>query len=947
MNEQKKNSNIILQFFKQIFHPTNRHYFRITYQVVWNLFLIVIIVGIIGLAFAGGVGAGYFASLVKDEPIRSKEELAKGIYNYEETSEIYFANDILLGKLRTDLEREEVPLSRISTSLKNAVIATEDEYFYEHEGVLPKAIFRALFQEFSNSSNQTGGSTLTQQLIKQQILSNQVSFDRKAKEILLALRVESFFEKDAILEAYLNVSPFGRNSSGRNIAGVQAAAEGIFGIPASELNLAQSAYIAGLPQSPFGYTPFTNEGTVKSNLEPGLNRQKTVLSRMYHVGFISEKEYETALTYDVTKDFIQAQPPAFEQYPWLTTEIEKRAKKIISIYLAKQDGYTEADFNNNEQARKQYIEMADKAIRQNGYNIHTTINKEMYDKMQKAAASFNHYGKNKTEEKEDLVTGKMMTVEEPVELGAVLIENKTGKILSFVGGRNFKREETNHATSALRSNGSTMKPLLVYAPGIELGTLAPGTLVIDGPYAIPDGGNIWQPKNSSGTFTGLSSARKALKDSQNTSAVKFYLDIIHNKPVQYLEKMGFSTLTEVDYSNPSMALGALNKGVTVEENTNAYATLANDGQFIDAYMIEKISTKKGEIIYEHKSNPINVFSPQTAYLTIDMMRDVLINGTARTAKSRLKFSSDFAGKTGTSQDTKDSWFVASNPNVTLGVWTGYDTPKTLNYSYNGLSYSQRTQYLWADLMNTVYTVDQTLIAAKTNFNRPSGIVSRSTESLYGISPTLLSQANVRGFDLFPANYAQKVAKATTSSASFISLGNKKYLALDSTPREFVEHGTILSKEFLQKLGGKYLSHSYVSSALGGMTTGASQLHDNGRAPLAMTLSLHNKTITWNRHTDGDVIGYRVYKNNQKTATIKADQKLSYKGSAGEYIVKAVDISGKESPSSNIITIEEPITPPETVPSDATVPIEPSQPITAPKTEQKPIPDPTHESNPSD
>lgn len=315
MNKQKKKINIILHYLKQIFHPTNRHYFRITYQVIWNLFLIMIIVGIIGLAFAGGVGAGYFASLVKDEPIRSKEELAKDIYNYEETSEIYFANDVFLGKLRTDLEREEIPLSKMATHLKNAVIATEDEYFFEHDGVLPKAIFRALFQEFSNSSNQTGGSTLTQQLIKQQVLSNQVSFDRKAKEILLALRVESFFEKDAILEAYLNVSPFGRNSSGRNIAGVQAAAEGIFGVPASELNLAQSAYIAGLPKSPFGYTPFTNEGTVKSNLEPSLNRQKIVLSRMYHVGFISEKEYETALAYDVTKDFIPAHPPAFEQYP--------------------------------------------------------------------------------------------------------------------------------------------------------------------------------------------------------------------------------------------------------------------------------------------------------------------------------------------------------------------------------------------------------------------------------------------------------------------------------------------------------------------------------------------------------------------------------------------------------------------------------------------------------
>ena len=213
--------------------------------------------------FAGSVGAGYFASLVKDEPLRSKEEMREQIFNYEETSEIYFANDIYIGKLRTDLERRETSLATISPLVINAVLATEDEYFREHKGIVPKAVLRGLLQDVTNSSTQTGGSTLTQQLIKNQILTNEVSYERKAKEILLAMRVEHFMTKEEILEAYLNIIPYGRNASGRNIAGIETAAEGIFGVKASELNLPQAAYIAGIPQAPFKYTPFTNKGECK------------------------------------------------------------------------------------------------------------------------------------------------------------------------------------------------------------------------------------------------------------------------------------------------------------------------------------------------------------------------------------------------------------------------------------------------------------------------------------------------------------------------------------------------------------------------------------------------------------------------------------------------------------------------------------------------------------
>ncbi|MED4691758.1 transglycosylase domain-containing protein, partial [Peribacillus frigoritolerans] len=450
-NNQKDRFQTVWKQLTRFFQSEKTHKnARVTYQVIWNLTLILIIVGILGFSFAGGVGAGYFAALVNDEPVRSKEDLKKDIYNYEETSEVYFADEVYLGKLKSDLEREEVSIDKVSKHLKNAVIATEDEYFYEHDGVVPKAILRAIYQEFSNANVQSGGSTLTQQLIKNQVLTNEVSFERKAKEILLALRVEKFFEKEEILETYLNVSTLGRNSSGRNIAGVESAAEGIFGVEAKDLTLPQSAFIAGLPQSPFGYTPYTQKGKLKENQKPGINRMKTVLKRMYSNGYITKEEYAKANAYDITKDFIGKTEMPSEKYPWLINEIEKRSIEILSVSLAKEDGYEEKDLKNDD-LKAQYLALADRKLRQNGYKVYTTVNKKIYDKMQEVTKNYPNYGYDKAGE--------------PVEAGAILIEDKTGKIISFVGGRDFKRKQYNHSTASLRSNGSTMKPLVIYGPG--------------------------------------------------------------------------------------------------------------------------------------------------------------------------------------------------------------------------------------------------------------------------------------------------------------------------------------------------------------------------------------------------------------------------------------------------------------------------------------------------
>lgn len=904
----------ILQYFN---NPRLIKGTRITYGVVWNLFLLFLVIGLISLGFASGAGAGYFASLVKDEPIRSKESMKIDIYNYEETSELYFANDIYLGKLRSDLDREEVELENISEHLKNAVIATEDEYFNEHNGVVPKSIIRAILQEVLNSDIKTGGSTLTQQLIKNQILTNEVSFERKAKEILLALRLETFFEKDQILEAYLNVSTFGRNSSGRNIAGVQTAAKGIFGVNAKDLNLPQAAYIAGLPQSPSRYTPFTSSGEIKENLEPGITRMKTVLNRMLTNGYINDTEYQNALKYDITKDFIEPKKSSIERYPWLTIEIESQATKILAFKLAKEDGYEEDDLNENEELYDNYLVLANRDLRQNGYKIYSTIDKEIYDKMQEIVKNFQYYGSDKPEKKKDLDTGEIVQVMEPVETGSMLIDNKTGRIISFVGGRDHNREQINHATQALRQNGSTMKPLLVYGPGLELGKIQPGSIIADVEFTPKGMGKAW-PHNFDNSEHGLTSVRNALQWSYNIPAVKTYMQTIDQRPITYLEKMGITSLTDGDAHHLSMALGGLTRGVTVEENTNAFATLANYGKFVDAYLIEKIETKDGVLIYEHESKPVEVFSPQTSYLTLDMLRDVVQKGTGASLQGYLNFSSDWAGKTGTSQDYNDIWFVATNPNVTMGIWMGYDTPKSIQNNYKGLSYTRRNILLWSELMNAAYDVRPEFVDPDETFKMPGGIVRRSYCTLSGLLPSDLCQkAGLVAEDIYNVKYVPKKVDDNLIEGKYVVVDKKAYRVPKNAPLEFVQEGIMIKKEFLELHDLKNLKDIEKIFPKNDkwknlVITEEAELKDNGYPPTAITsLSLKAGKLTWNKHPHTDIIGYRIYKAANYTntftqvASIAASNELQLainSKTIAAYYVTAVDVNGNESPPSKILTV---------------------------------------------
>ena len=902
---------------------------RITGGVFWNLALLFIILATTAVIFIGSVGAGYFASLVKDEPLRSKKEMRDQIFNYEETSEIYFANDIYIGKLRTDLDRRETSLASVSPMVVNAVLATEDEYFREHNGIVPKAVLRGLLQDVTNSATQTGGSTLTQQLIKNQILTNEVSYERKAKEILLALRVEHFMNKEEILEAYLNIIPYGRNASGRNIAGIETAANGIFGVKAAELSLPQAAYIAGIPQAPFKYTPFTNKGIIKNEetLQPGIDRMKTVLSRMRDVGYISEAQYNESIKYDITKDFREPEERAEDKYPWLTVELETRAKKVISEMLAEKDGIDPTRLQEELNLYDKYMILADRDVRSKGYRIFSTIDQDMYDSMQEAAKDFKYYGHTYKKKITDSETGEEKEVDVPVQVGSIMIENSTGKILSFVAGRDYDLEALNHATQAYRSNGSTMKPLLAYGPAIEYGVIGAGSPVVDVKFTRSY--DNYSPSNyTESQELGIIPAREALASSQNLTALRLYDSILDKRPATFLEKMGFSKLTKGDYENLSTTIGGLTHGATVEENANAYSTFANGGQFIDAYMIEKIEDLDGNVIYEHQVQPVEVFSTETAYMVTDMLRDVLSEGTATRAKSMLKFSSDFAAKTGTTQEHKDVWLVGYNPAITLGVWLGYDQPKTL-YAFNNTYHqpSTRVNMLWATLMNKMYDTKPELVGTSEKFEQPENVVSASFCGISGLAPSeACSNAGLVRTDLFNKN----VFLPTQPDDSFVSstsviVDDRSYVALPSTPTEFVQMGGYgLNQTFIDRmlgrLGGdasKLLPYRQGRSVVSGARFDADNV-----APAAVTANIDGTLLSWSKSDSNDVIGYRVYnitpQGRSLVSTLKSNggRKISVDLNKS-YIVVAVDITGLESAYSNEVgqTFVEPEPVDETVPVD--------------------------------
>ena len=642
------------------------------------------ILGFIGGLFGAGVALGYGVALFDKAKVPQAEDLVKQVKNISSISEIVYADGSVIASIESDLLRTSVSSEEISDNLKKAIIATEDEHFLEHKGVVPKAVIRATLGTFAGLGSSSGGSTLTQQLIKQQVVGDAPTLARKATEIVDALALERSMSKDEILTTYLNVAPFGRNHKGQNIAGAQQAAEGIFGIDANKLSIPQAAFLAGLPQSPITYSPYENTGELKSDedLELGLKRAKDVLYNMYRTGSLTKEEYNQYKDYNLKQDFLSSGSVNVISRDYLYYTAMAEAIDRTYDYLVQQDNVPSQELKN-EAIQKAYRKRAEQELSTGGYKITTTINKKVHTAMQNAVA---RYGSLL-----DDGTGR-------VEVGNVLMDNQTGAILGFVGGRDYQDNQNNHAFDTKRSPASTTKPLLAYGIAIDQGLMGSETILSNYPTNFANGNPIMYA-NSKGT--GMMTLGEALNYSWNIPAYWTYR-MLREKGVDvkgYMEKMGYEI---PEYGIESLPMGG-GIEVTVAQHTNGYQTLANNGVYHQKHVISKIESSDGKIIYEFQDKPVQVYSKATATIMQGLLREVLSSRVTTTFKPNLASlnstlaSADWIGKTGTTNQDENMWLMLSTPKLTLGGWIGHDDNHSLS---RRAGYSNNSNYM-AHLVNAI------------------------------------------------------------------------------------------------------------------------------------------------------------------------------------------------------------------------------------------------------
>ena len=701
--------------------------FNVIMSTIRSLMRFVIALLFVGGGLALGLLLGYFSGLMSQESVPTYASMKRQISDVKQSSELYFANNVKLDNVKSDLLRKQISSSEMSPYLKKAIVATEDSDFYNHNGVVPKSLIRAVLGEVAGASVQTGGSTLTQQLVKMQLLSSETTWKRKATEIMLAMRVNKYFSKDEVLESYLNVATFGRNNAGQNIAGVEEAAQGLFGVSAKDLSLPQAAFIAGLPQSPSVYTPYTQSGAIKDDVSLGMKRKDVVLFRMYRNGDITEKQYQAAKKVDL-KSQLQSQGTATEQtvkYGYVYNLLLSRARTILIKQLVQQDGRNFTKVKADDALYTKYYNQADTLLKTKGYRIDSTINRSIYDELQDATTqASSSFGQSYTETAYDTNLKKQVTITEPVQVGSIVLDNTTGKVIAFVGGRDYDESQVNHAFDTLRSPGSTMKPLLVYGPAVENQVINTQTQLADFPRSF----NGYKPSDyGQKILNKFVPVETALKFSYNLPAVNLYNYLLNKakvNPASYLEKMGI-TLTSKETSELGIALGGTSQGITVQQDASAFATYANAGTHVDPYVISKITAPDGKVVYQHKEVKTKVYSESTAYIMQHLLKQVVKSGTASALNWRLNFDTNNVwGKTGTNNDNKDIWFVGSTPGITMATWMGYDNFYGNQHVLSDNASAINLSY-WSSLANTIHTNQPGLLKLSQSMKKPSGVKSHS------------------------------------------------------------------------------------------------------------------------------------------------------------------------------------------------------------------------------
>ncbi|WP_261022818.1 penicillin-binding protein PBP1B [Streptococcus mitis] len=705
------------------------------------------ILGFIGGLFGAGVALGYGVALFDKAKVPPAEDLVKQVKNVSSISEIVYADGSVIASIESDLLRTSVSSEEISDNLKKAIVATEDEHFLEHKGVVPKAVIRATLGTFAGLGSSSGGSTLTQQLIKQQVVGDAPTLARKATEIVDALALERVMGKDEILTAYLNIAPFGRNHKGQNIAGVQQAAEGIFGIDANKLSIPQAAFLAGLPQSPITYSPYENTGELKSDedLELGLKRAKGVLYNMYRTGALTKEEYDQYKDYNIKQDFLPSGTVNAVSRDYLYFTAMSEATDRMYDYLVQQDNVSSQELKN-ESIQKAYHERAEQELSKGGYKITTTINKKIHNAMQNAVANYGRLV--------DDATGQP-------EVGNVLMDNKTGAVLGFVGGRNYQTNQNNHAFDTKRSPASTTKPLLAYGIAIDQGLMGSASILSNYPTKFSNGNPIMYV-NSPGT--GMMTLGEALNYSWNIPAYWTYR-MLREKGVDvkgYMEKMGYEI---PEYGIESLPMGG-GIEVTVAQHTNGYQTIANNGVYHQKHVISKIESPDGRVIYEFQDKPVQVYSKATATIMQSLLREVIssrITSSFQTDLASINSSlarADWIGKTGTTNEDENMWLMLSTPRLTLGGWLGHDDNRPMA---KGAGHYRNAKYM-AHLVNAIQQAEPG-VWGNERFNLDSSVTQSQVLRSTGQKPGKVS-VNGKTVDLSGSTvtsyWANKAGAPTTS-----------------------------------------------------------------------------------------------------------------------------------------------------------------------------------------
>ena len=705
------------------------------------------ILGFIGGLFGAGVALGYGVALFDKAKVPQAEDLVKQVKNISSISEIVYADGSVIASIESDLLRTSVSSEEISDNLKKAIVATEDEHFLEHNGVVPKAVIRATLGTFAGLGSSSGGSTLTQQLIKQQVVGDAPTLARKATEIVDALALERSMSKDEILTTYLNVAPFGRNHKGQNIAGAQQAAEGIFGIDANKLSIPQAAFLAGLPQSPITYSPYENTGELKSDedLELGLKRAKDVLYNMYRTGALTQEEYDQYKDYNLKQDFLPSGTINAVSRDYLYFTAMAEATERMYDYLVQQDNVSSQELKN-ESIQKAYHERAEQELSNGGYKITTTINKKIHNAMQNAVANYGRLV--------DDATGQP-------EVGNVLMDNKTGAVLGFVGGRNYQINQNNHAFDTKRSPASTTKPLLAYGIAIDQGLMGSASILSNYPTKFSNGNPIMYV-NSPGT--GMMTLGEALNYSWNIPAYWTYR-MLREKGVDvkgYMEKMGYEI---PEYGIESLPMGG-GIEVTVAQHTNGYQTIANNGVYHQKHVISKIESSDGRVIYEFQDKPVQVYSKATATIMQSLLREVIssrITSSFQTDLASINSSlarADWIGKTGTTNEDENMWLMLSTPRLTLGGWLGHDDNRPMA---KGAGHYRNAKYM-AYLVNAIQQAEPG-VWGNERFNLDSSVTQSQVLRSTGQKPGKVS-VNGKTVDLSGSTvtsyWANKAGAPTTS-----------------------------------------------------------------------------------------------------------------------------------------------------------------------------------------